>query len=516
MFSPFVLIDSIASQNTSNYQHAGAPGNDWYYTIETRDSCAPLYNHYSDTMQVDAIPPLETLFDSISVTEQNKVILGWSTNPTPDFAYYNLYYDSTGLNVPLIFFYTDTHYLDNRTNCRPDLSGAAYLISPVDSCENQRVFTNTHKTIFLEYTVDTCLLLARLQWGAYLGWPKVRSYYIYLSENGSSYQLIDSTPNTVFTVKVTPGAQFRFFVRAYKELENISSSSNRIEFSNRNRVEPDSIYITAVDVSKPENNTVALRWFAKQNEATQYEVWGANDSDGVYTFIERIDGAFSKTKYELVFSINNHRYFKVFGVNACGTRFESLNKSRTMLCFTSEKPGGVEVSWSPYFTWNTGVQNYLVYKLSNSFSGVYDNIAVLSGADSSFLDISADGSQAPCYYITATQQSGDINNEIDMAKSYQACLTGDARVIIPNAFRPLGLNNVFKPEGTFINYQKSTMEIFDRWGGPVVKLENIKTGWDGSFKDGTPASQGVYYYVLKIESTNGNSKTYTGFVTLIN
>jgi gliding motility-associated-like protein len=515
-FSPFLLIDSIVPQSTTNYQHVGAPGNEWYYTVETRDSCPPVYNNFSDTVQVDAIPPLETLFDSISVTEQNKVVLGWRANKTFDFAYYNLYYDSSALNVPLIFFYTDTQYLDNRVNCRPDLNGIAYLISPVDSCENQRVFTNSHRTIFLEYIVDTCSSTVQLDWTDYLGWPKVRSYYIYLSENGSSYQLVDSTANTTFTSGITLGNQYRFFVRGYKEAENISSSSNRIEFNSRKRIEPDSIYITAVDVPKPENNTIALRWYTKENEAVGYEVWGARDSNGVYVFVERIDGEFSKTKYELVFSNNNYMFFKVFGINNCGTRFESINTSRPMFCQASQKAGGIEVAWSPYFTWNTGVQNYMIYRINNSLSSVYENIAVLDGLDTSYLDITVNESLAPCYYVTATQQSGDINNENESAKSYQVCLTGEASVLIPNAFRPTGLNNVFKPEGTFINYQNSTLEIFDRWGGPVIKLENIASGWNGSFKDGTPASQGVYYYVLKIESTNGNSKTYTGFVTLLN
>jgi gliding motility-associated-like protein len=515
VFSPFVLIDSILNQTANTYQHIGAPGNDWYYTIETRDSCGPIFKQYTDTIQVDALPPTETLFDSISVTEQNKVILGWKSNNTPDFAYYNLYYDSIGLNAPLVFFYTDTQYLDNRPNCRPDINPIQYFISPVDSCENQRVFTNSHKTIYLEFKLDTCNATVSLNWSSYSGWQQIRTYYVYRSTNGGLYELIDSTTNNTFLIPLELGKQLKYFVRGYKAIENISSSSNRIEFSTRKRVEPDSVYITSIDVQKPENGIIAVKWFTKLNEAVRYEIWGANDSAGPFLRIEDIIANPNSTNYNK--SLNStSRFYRLESINACGISFQSINIARTISTYISERPNGVLVSWDRYFTWNTGVANYDVFRSTNTLTSAYDYITTVNGTDTFFLDIPPSDAQAPCYYVVANQQLGDINIPVEKATSFQSCLVGEANVLIPNAFRPTGLNNEFKPEGTFINYEKSTLQVFDRWGGPVVYLKGIREGWNGTFSDGTPASQGVYYYLLTIESTNGNIKTYTGFVTLLN
>ena len=87
---------------------------------------------------------------------------------------------------------------------------------------------------------------------------------------------------------------------------------------------------------------------------------------------------------------------------------------------------------------------------------------------------------------------------------------------IPNAFNPSGINKTFRPEGSFIDYKSSSMEIYDRWGGKVKQILDITNGWDGKDSKGEYCVIGVYLYEIKITGTNGSIQTKSGLVTIIN
>jgi gliding motility-associated-like protein len=109
-----------------------------------------------------------------------------------------------------------------------------------------------------------------------------------------------------------------------------------------------------------------------------------------------------------------------------------------------------------------------------------------------------------------------VNGSIETAASTHACIVGELKVFIPNAFRPDGFNRTFRPEGSYVDYDNSSMDIYDRWGAKLIGIQNIRDGWNGKDSAGIQCTQGVYYYKIFIKSTNGKEKIYTGFVTLIN
>ncbi len=84
-------------------------------------------------------------------------------------------------------------------------------------------------------------------------------------------------------------------------------------------------------------------------------------------------------------------------------------------------------------------------------------------------------------------------------------------VFIPNVFSPNGdgVNDRFQVDYT--GQEEITMEIIDRWGRPIVDIiRNPSIGWDGFTREGGEASEGVYYYVVRI----GN-RAYKGSLTLL-
>lgn len=89
------------------------------------------------------------------------------------------------------------------------------------------------------------------------------------------------------------------------------------------------------------------------------------------------------------------------------------------------------------------------------------------------------------------------------------CFTA-VEVMTPNAD---GLNDELRiacVEGTI-----NTLSVFDRWGALVYKEENYDNRWTGIDSNGKELSDGVYYYVLEVESADGVYDQYKGHVTLL-
>lgn len=88
-------------------------------------------------------------------------------------------------------------------------------------------------------------------------------------------------------------------------------------------------------------------------------------------------------------------------------------------------------------------------------------------------------------------------------------------VLIPNAFSPNGdgLNDVFGVEN-FKFERLLEFRVFDRWGKQVFNTTNPSEGWDGTV-NGSPASQDVYYYIIRLGYGDDTVETYKGDVTLL-
>jgi len=88
---------------------------------------------------------------------------------------------------------------------------------------------------------------------------------------------------------------------------------------------------------------------------------------------------------------------------------------------------------------------------------------------------------------------------------------------IPTAFTPNGdgLNDKFfilglPPE----NITKFNLQIFDRWGQVIFSTNDIREGWDGTFK-GADCPDGVYPWVIYYEDNKKTRTSNKGTVMLI-
>lgn len=86
---------------------------------------------------------------------------------------------------------------------------------------------------------------------------------------------------------------------------------------------------------------------------------------------------------------------------------------------------------------------------------------------------------------------------------------------VPNAFSPNddGFNDVFKIENVE-GKRLLDFSIFNRFGQTVFTTVNAHEGWDGTF-NGQPSETGVYFYIIRLISWDGTTKTYRGDISLI-
>ena len=56
--------------------------------------------------------------------------------------------------------------------------------------------------------------------------------------------------------------------------------------------------------------------------------------------------------------------------------------------------------------------------------------------------------------------------------------------------------------------------LFDRWGKEIFRTSDPEQGWDGNYKNGSPAPQGVYSYKVIIYNSDAGEEVKTGKVLL--
>ncbi len=87
---------------------------------------------------------------------------------------------------------------------------------------------------------------------------------------------------------------------------------------------------------------------------------------------------------------------------------------------------------------------------------------------------------------------------------------------IPNAFTPdgNGRNDVFGPQGVYIDPDDFLMVIFNRWGEEIYATNSFFKPWDGR-KDGEFCPIGVYNYFIRLKDVNGERHERKGTVLLL-
>jgi gliding motility-associated-like protein len=110
-----------------------------------------------------------------------------------------------------------------------------------------------------------------------------------------------------------------------------------------------------------------------------------------------------------------------------------------------------------------------------------------------------------------------------LAISDQGCMDSVTKCIdvvsepfinIPNVFTPNNdaKNDVFRISASGI--RSFSCSIFDRWGLKMYEWNDVNGSWDGKTKNGAPAPDGSYFFIIDYTDADGILKTEKGFLSL--
>jgi gliding motility-associated-like protein len=112
------------------------------------------------------------------------------------------------------------------------------------------------------------------------------------------------------------------------------------------------------------------------------------------------------------------------------------------------------------------------------------------------------------------------SNSAGCADTAKQCITvaDEATLFVPNVFTPNadGDNDIFYITSSSV--KELQCSIYDRWGLKIadwIANDDAATGWNGRTTSGLPASDGVYFYILKATALNGKEIQKEGFLQLL-
>lgn len=87
-------------------------------------------------------------------------------------------------------------------------------------------------------------------------------------------------------------------------------------------------------------------------------------------------------------------------------------------------------------------------------------------------------------------------------------------LFIPNVFSPNadGINDYWAPITTGL--KNARWSIYDRWGAEITQGQGLPISWDGK-KNGQPCPEGIYTYVIELETMEGERLQRAGTITLL-
>ena len=155
---------------------------------------------------------------------------------------------------------------------------------------------------------------------------------------------------------------------------------------------------------------------------------------------------------------------------------------------------------------------------SNLYVG--DNVSTLNSTDAltteytDYITTVDPGESVISYWVQAVEGNGNIYGYSEKSNSNITSLFRETELYLPNAFRPNGVNSIFKPVSPGFGGSNYIFQIYNRWGQMIFESTDPQVGWDGTY-DGKKSQQGTYVYNLEYQSVFGESKSQKGTVTLI-
>ena len=495
------------------------------YRIELTDNlpCASVSNVEGELLS-NATDPDPQVIDSVTV-ENELARISWSPNPQTNVSEYVVEQNNAGIWTPLstVVGYNNTTWL-NPTSLA-SIESEIYRVKATNECLISGEPGLFHRTILASVVGDGCDRSTTISWTPYINWPEgVREYEIYASQDASAEVLIGTVADTInqFVHENLEGeATYCYRVRAVRNtVERITSTSNDTCIYLQIPKRPDYQYQYTSTVQQ--GNTGVETYFFVDSTAGYlgFDIQRGETPEATstiwFTAYDPSTRYYSYTDAGARPAFNSY-YYRIIGVDSCDQNADTLNINRTMLLEAEPNANRTNsLQWNAYESFSGQVVAYNIYR---SFDGPFTYLATVPPNQLTYRDsvqeiIEGEGNF--CYYIEAVEGVGNPIGTLnpvtfmETSRSNEDCARQTPNVFVPNAFMPEGVNNVFRPVTVYVQSESYLFQIYDRWGNRIFETVDPEQGWNGA-----DYPQGAYVYFISFVSSNGETYTKSGSVTLL-
>ncbi|MDX1909243.1 MAG: PKD domain-containing protein [Bacteroidia bacterium] len=510
---------SFGDGTTSTQQnptHAFAPGN---YTISLTVTDSLGCSHtltrvaYIEAVLQETPEALEIAYVSVLSDTETEVHFAPYHNTNRDFSAYLIYRQNTSGGYDLAGQITDlatTRYTDTGLDTRH--VRYCYKVAVLTTCGVESVLDQAepHCTVLLTATAGAGEVF--LSWSDYIGWETTNWLVYRVQDYGpNGRQLMATLPGNVFTWLDT--AMYCYDTYTYRVVASglRYRSWSDTAFAAPSHVAPDRpVHVVRATVEN--NQTVQVSWDLPPMDDLQ-DIVVERYENGAYREQYRTPATNVAGKYEdtgVNVQTSSFRY-RVMAVDSCGAGSPVGRPGNNIVLEARRESGRILLEWLPYEGWENGVETYGI-EIYDEAAGVFIPLVQVPGTLTSFEDVATTGEQAVnCYRITAYEQAGYRTFSL----SNESCVTLDPLLYTASAFTPNGdgFNDRFEIKGSYL--QTYELRVYDRWGRILFEATSLSDAWDGRLRDGSPAPEGVYVFVVSAVGYQGQRVQRAGSVTLI-
>ena len=339
-----------------------------------------------------------------------------------------------------------------------------------------------------------------------------------MNENGGPDSVIGSTHSTSFNVTgLIADTNYCFRIEAALS-GTATSTSNSICITPDLPIAPLFSYIKKVTVAS-ENTITVEAYVDTAADIYSYRLYRAYSPGGPF-YPSTVINATANPIISFTDNPMTDRtyYYKIASLDSCGNSkiYSQVSQSVYLNCYANDDYSNT-LNWNDYTLWDAGVSSYVIQR-STDIDYAWRTIATVdTGSGNRYVDIINSTQSAVgkfCYRVVAIEDFGNMYGFRDTVYSNEMCVQQTPVFFIPSAFRPGGVNRVFKPEATFVNFDSYHLKIYSRTGQLMFDTTKFLEGWDGKFS-GRECEEGVYVYHIYARGGDGGDIKRTGSVILV-
>lgn len=524
---PWELLGNTTSRTYRDTLYAACDQITASYRVAYINGIQTVTSTIGENQFIDDIPPADAVFTHISINEDGEIVLNWQKSSSEDVTGYRLEYKTTGNTFPEEYFVdlpdTDTYTFPASLNpLNPCDTVITFIIKAIDACgisSRQFVYETfrQHNTIKMSIDLESnCQRKATLRWNEYRNLASgVGFYEIWRSHNGSTAEKVGEVSAAVSPLEFTDpgllnaGEQYTYHIRATGNTNGIYSESCRVQaipdpepledFLLSNVSVINSEYIDLSVSGRPLSLISQVEIMRSPESPSALQPLGTVAWSSDPAVLPETSAEVNSTAY----------YYQLTAYDRCNNVVAQSGIYRSIFLQLTDIGNDVaRLSWNEFEGWGSDLTGYEVYRLRD---GVVDAGFPKSAAPGELVLIDDDPEKSNGridYYVEALH-SGNLRSRSNVVQ-----LKNDAEIISPNAFRPGGINPVFKPLIKNIENNNYRFTVYNRWGQVVFDTSNPSAAWDGTL-NGSSCEAGVYAWHVSYTDFKGLTDSRRGVVMLL-